>query len=95
MIDDFNIKFVETSADEISLHFTIILYDARDYTVKLLIKKYKSIRKLKEHDPHCCLQPSFSFFFLIFRSSEADFFEVEGCIGMYGGVGMSVSSTED
>ena len=94
MIDDFNIKFVETSADEISLHSTIILYNAIDYTVKLLIKKYKSIRKLKEHDPHCCLQPSFSFFFLIFLSNDADFFDVELCMGMYGGMGISVSNTD-
>ena len=43
---------------------------------------------------HCCLHPSFSFFFLIFLSNDADFFDVELCMGMYGGMGISVSNTD-
>ena len=43
---------------------------------------------------YCCLHPSFSFFFFILLSREADFFEVEGCIGIYGGAGISSNGTE-
>ena len=42
---------------------------------------------------HCCLHPSFSFFFFILLSREADFLEVDDCIGMYGGAGMSSRGT--
>ena len=94
MIDDFDIKICVDleGRDFIALYNNTMKIYCQGFKV---LNKYKSIRKLKEHDHHCCLQPSFSFFFLIFRSSEADFLEVEGCIGMYGGVGMSVSRTED